>query len=162
VSQGANEDVLVTALARTAVAGSAPEELPLFRAMSEAYVRDPSSLEQGEGKDELLGFGVDVALTLVTPIALSVARDVAGFVVEQLRRRAREEGEGAIERLLERLGVGDGDKVAPTEPAATPLLSRDQLAHVRTLALEKALQLKLPTAKAELLADSLAGSLATA
>jgi hypothetical protein len=157
MSTGAAEDVLLERLARAGVEGAAPEELPLFPAMSEAYRNDPAALEARAGKDDPLGFGVDVALTLVTPIALTVARDVVGFVVEQLRQRAREQGEGAIDRLIERL-VGRDE----AEPAATPVLSREQLARVRTLALEKALQLKLPTAKAELLADSLAGSLATA
>lgn len=150
-------NALVTRLARAGVERAAPEELPLFPAMSEAYHRDPASLERGGGKDDVLGFGVDAALTLVTPIALAVARDVVGFVVEQLRKRAREEGESAIDRLVERL-VGRDEP----EPAGPPVLSREQLAHVRTLALEKALQLKLPLPKAELLADSLAGSLATA
>jgi len=45
---------------------------------------------------------------------------------------------------------------------ATPDLTEEQLEQVRALALEKAQQLKLAPDKAELLADSLVGSLATA
>ena len=152
----------VTALARAAVERAAPEELPLFHATSEAYLRDPSALKQkpGGGKDEMLGFGAEAAMLLVTPVALSVARDVLVFLGEQVRRVARKEGEGAIDRLVDRAAGRDDDAAAGAPP---PLdLTDEQLEQVRAHALEKALLLKLPAAKAELLADSLVGSLATA
>ena len=107
----AESDALVAALARATVEKVAPEELPLFRATSEAYFENPQALEQKGGKDEMLGFGVDAALLLVTPVALQVARDVIGFLGEQLRERAREQGEGAIDRVIARLvnrNGGDG------------------------------------------------------
>ena len=46
----------------------------------------------------MLGFGVDAAMVLMTPVVLQVAKDVIGFLGEQLRERAREQGEGAIDR----------------------------------------------------------------
>jgi hypothetical protein len=64
-----------------------------------------------------------------------------------------------------------GDDKADEAPAAAPPapdvaqaaeLTDEQLEEVRKLAIEKAKQLKLPKDKAELLADSLVGSLATA
>jgi hypothetical protein len=155
------DDARVTALARIAVERAAPEELPLFRATSEAYLRDPGSLEQRGGRDEMLGFGVEAAAVLVTPVALSVARDVLAFLAEQVRRVARTESEGAIDRLVDRV-AGRGEEDAESTAAAPAQLTDEQLAQVREHALEKALQLKLPAAKAELLADSLVGSLATA
>jgi hypothetical protein len=159
------DDARVTALARAAVERAAPEELPIFRATSEAYLRDPSALQRREGKDEMLGFGVDAAMVLVTPVALSVARDVLAFVGEQIRRVARKEGEGAVDALVDRVAGRDGDEAPePAAPAAAgPAgLTDEQLEQVRTLALEKAKLLKLSDAKAALLADSLVGSLATA
>jgi hypothetical protein len=153
----------VTALARAAVERTAPEELPLFRATSEAYLRDPAALGQRAGKDEMLGFGVEAAAVLVTPVALSVARDVLVFLGEQLRRIARTEGEGAIDRLVDRVAGRDDEEAETEAPTPAPLdLTDEQLEQVRALALEKARLLKLPDAKAELLADSLVGSLATA
>ena len=71
-----SDDALVEALARSAVEQVAPEELPLFRATSEAYFADPSSLEPGRSRDDMLGFGVDAALVLVSPVALQVAKEV--------------------------------------------------------------------------------------
>jgi hypothetical protein len=154
----AESDELVAALARATVEKAAPEELPLFRATSEAYLADPKSLEQSGGKDEMLGFGVDAAVMLLTPVALTVAKDVIGFLGEQLRQRAREHGEGAIDRLVARLVKSDGE----TEPAPELDLTDEQLEQVRALAIEKGRALKLSEERASLLADSLVGSLATA
>ena len=155
----ATPDDLVAELARATVERAAPEELPLFAPMSEAYLADPTALEPGKGRDEMLGFGVEAAAMLVTPVALQVARDVLGFLHEQLRERAREQGEGAIDRIIARL-VGKKDETAAAEPAAE--LTDAQLEQVRALAFEKARSLKLSDSRAELLADSLVGSLATA
>jgi hypothetical protein len=156
----ATPDDLVAALARATVERAAPEELPLFGPMSEAYLADPSALDDGKRRDAMLGFGVDAAVLLVTPVALQVARDVLGFLHEQLRERAREHGEGAIDRIIARL-VGKKDETPEAaEPAAE--LTDAQLEQVRALALEKARALKLSDERAALLADSLVGSLATA
>jgi hypothetical protein len=155
----ATPDDLVAALARATVERAAPEELPLFAPMSEAYLADPKALDGGKGRDEMLGFGVEAAAVLITPVALQVARDVLGFLHEQLRERAREQGEGAIDRIIARL-VGKKDAADAAEPV--PELTDAQLEQVRALALEKAKTLKLSDTKATLLADSLVGSLATA
>ena len=154
------DDERVAALARACVERAAPEELPLFRATCEAYLDDPRSLERrGGGKDDMLGFGVEAATILVTPVALSVAKEVLVYLGEQVRRVARSEGEEAVDRLVDRVSGGDADDAAAPEP---PQLTDEQLEQVRAVALEKALLLKLPDAKAQLLADSLVGSLATA
>ena len=153
----AETDALVAALARATVEKAAPEELPLFRATSEAYFTDPRALERRQGKDEMLGFGVDAAVLLVTPVALQVAKQVIDFLGQQLRERAREQGEGAIDRLIARL-VKPGEH----DPEPVPELTDEQLEQVRTLAIEKGRALKLSDERASLLADSLVGSLATA
>lgn len=157
----AQSDAVVAELARSAVERAAPEELPLFPATSEAYFADPSAVGRAGGRDEMLGFGVEAAAMLVTPVALQVAREVFDFVAAHLRKRAAEHGgeaiDGAVARLLHR-DKADGED----EAAAPPELTDEQLEQVRTIALEKARALRLPEAKAELLADSLVGSLATA
>ena len=157
----AADDALVATLARSAVERTAPEELPLFRATSEAYLRDPASLDARRSGDEMLGFGVDAALVLVTPVALSVARDIVSFLVAQARTQAHERGADAVDRLFDRLlGRKHGAGSEAGDGAAE--LSDEQLEQVRALALEKATLLELPEDKARLLADSLVGSLATA
>lgn len=153
----AESDALVAALARATVEKAAPEELPLFRATSEAYFSDPQALERGGGKEAMLGFGVDAAMMLLTPVALTVAKDVITFLGEQLRERARQQGEGAIDRIIARFVKSDGEKPAPELD-----LTDEQLEQVRALAIEKGRALKLSDERATLLADSLVGSLATA
>jgi len=153
----AESDALVAALARATVEKAAPEELPLFRATSEAYFEDPQALERGKGKDEMLGFGVDAAMVLMTPVVLQVAKDVIGFLGEQLRERAREQGEGAIDRVIARLVNRNGGE-GEAEPVEE--LTEEQLEQVRALAIKKGRALKLSDERATLLADSLVGSLA--
>jgi hypothetical protein len=155
----AKADDLVVALARASVERAAPEELPLFAATSEAYLADPSALDGGKQKEDVLGFGVDAAMVLVTPVALQVARAVVAMVTEKLKERAKEEGEGVLDRLLDRVLKPDEEK-----PAAEPVaeLTDEQLEQVRAVALEKARALRLSDEKATLLADSLVGTLATA
>jgi hypothetical protein len=152
------EDEAAAALARRAIAAAAPEELPLFRATSGAYFENPErTLTPRNGGDELLGFGAEAAMLLVTPIALDVAKAALTFVLARIRDAAADEAgstiDGAVGRLFGRLR---GDAAADIEP----VLSRDQLADVRRVARERALALDLPAAKADLLADSIVGSLA--
>jgi hypothetical protein len=118
---------------------------------------------------------------LITPIALTVAKDVLGFLRVQLKKQAEEHGDQAVDWFIDRLFRRKDEEPAASAPsdAAAPApapadtsapgvpdehveLTDEQLEQVREFALEKAKQLKLPDEKAELLADSLVGSLATA
>ena len=90
----------------------------------------------------MLGFGVDAALVLMTPVVLQVAKDVIGFLGEQLRERAREEGEGAIDRVIARLVNRNGGE-GEAEPVAE--LTDEQLEQVRALAIKKAGRSSSPT-----------------
>lgn len=154
-----DEDVgIAIELARGAVTRVAPEELPLFTATSEIYRADPGAVEAETQRDELLGFGGEIAMA-VTPIALSVAGAVTKFLLEQLRDVAGSESQDALHRLVRRLvggDGGDGDDAAPVP------LTRDQLREVRRVALERARRLAMPDAQAELLADAMVGGLVTA
>lgn len=167
-----SDDDLVVALARATVERAAPEEMVIFPAASEAYRdgQDPSKATRG---DPMLGFGVESAVILLTPIALTVAKDVLGFLRVQLKKHAEEGGDEAFDWLVKKL-LRRGEEKKPAEPGAdagsapeapapaAAELTDEQLEQVRELAIEKAKQLKLPKEKAELLADSLVGSLATA
>jgi hypothetical protein len=156
------DDELAVALARSAVERAAPEEMVIFPAASEAFLEgdDPSKRTRG---DPMLGFGVESAVVLLTPVALTVAKDVLGFLREQLKKQADEHGDEAFDWLVKKIfRRGDDTKDESPAAAAPAELTDEQLEEVRKLAIEKAKQLKLPKDKAELLADSLVGSLATA
>jgi hypothetical protein len=152
------ENDVVAALARQLIEDTAPQELPLFRTISTAYFHDPKSvLEPQQGKDEMLGFGGVAIVMLVTPVALEAAKSVIAFLIAQLKGSVEKETSDAIAQRVHRLF--HRDTTAAGEPQEAPL-TREQLARVRELALEKGRQLHLPEAQADLLADSMVGSLA--
>jgi hypothetical protein len=160
------DDELAVALARSAVERAAPEEMVIFPAVSEAFLegKDPSKQTRG---DPMLGFGIESAVVLLTPVALTVAKDVLGFLRTQLKRQADEHGDEAFDWVVRKLFRRDDDAedaatTTPPAPDESAELTDEQLEEVRRLAIKKAKQLKLPKEKAELLADSLVGSLATA
>jgi transglutaminase-like putative cysteine protease len=155
-------DELVAELAREAVATAAPQELPLFRAASRRYFEDPDGATRGtRGGDEVLGFGIEGAAILITPVALNIAKDVIRFLVDEITRTAKDEARPAIEGRVRRL-FRRGREAEPEPEEAPDALSDDQLGEVRRIALEKASLLQLPREQAELLADAMVGSLATA
>lgn len=157
------EDALVSEVARAAIAEAAPQELPLFAAASRRYFDDPDVVERaGHGKDEMLGFGVETAAILLTPVALCVAKTVVSFVAAEVARVTKEESRAVIQSRVRRLfrREADGDEAEADE--AVEGLSDDQLLEVRRVAVEKATTLGLPPDKAAILADAVVGGLATA
>lgn len=152
-------DAVVADLARQLVTRSAPQELPLFRATSEAYFADPEkTLERRRERDEMLGFGVEAAAILVTPIALDIAKQVALFLAAQFKEAAKKESGQAVGDFVRRLFNREEAKPEQGEP---PPLTPDQLTEVRRIAFERARQLRLSEDRAGLLADAVVGSLAT-
>jgi hypothetical protein len=149
---------LVCELARGVVADASPAELPLFRATSAAYMRDPQSvLEARRGREESLGFGVEAAVLLVTPAALQAARSVLEFLAAQVVGAAESETSDQVRRRVHELFSRD---VTPG-PAGTAL-SREQLERVRRIAFDAGIQAQLPEREANMVADSMVGRLALA
>lgn len=143
----------VTELARAVVAQAAPEELPLFGAMSRAYAADPGRTRTRSGGDEALGFGLAEAATLLTPIALLAAHQVARSLAEEFgKSMGRAAGSAVAERVA---------KLFRREPDA-PTLTQAQLARVHAIAVEVARAEKLAEARASRLADVLVSHLSGA
>ena len=155
------EDQFVTELAREQVAQIAPQELPLFRTTSRAYFKDPKKTLEGQaGKDEKLGFGLEAGVVFLTPVVLEVTKVVVAFLANEVLKSVQTESSGLIRDYVKRMFK----KFRPAEKeeqVKAPLLTFEQVTQVRKVAFERARQLDLPEAQAQLLADSLAGSLAT-
>lgn len=163
------QNQLVAALARDIVAGIAPQELPTFRAQSEAYFQDPAgALESQAAQEEMLAFGAGGAATFLTPAVLAVTTTVVNFAVEAVKESIKDESKeligDAVGKMFKKLqpeekkeGAGKKGK-EPELVALTP----DQLKKVRELAYGQALQLRLSESTAETLAESLVGSLVLA
>lgn len=155
-------DPAIAEVARDLVAQLAPQELPVFRANSQAYFTDPErALKSRAPKDDMLGFGAGEAVTFMTPVVLAVVTDVFGFLAAEIKKSIASEGAAAASDLIRRVFK----KFRGREPEAAdtaPPLRAEQIAQVRRLAFEKARQLKLSEPQAGLLADSLVGSLVSA
>jgi hypothetical protein len=150
-------DQLAAEIGRDIVSRAAPQELPLYRAISTAYLQSPSDISgKPMNKDEMLGFGVAEAVIYMTPVALPVLSCILKFLAEAIKSSVHDQ------HL-----VGDAlKKLFSKNKASTPLanapvcLTGDQLERVRKLAFEKARELNLKSKEASLLADSIVGSLA--
>jgi hypothetical protein len=159
----ATQHQLVADVARDLVSQVAPEEMPLFRATSEAYFKDPQQvLKEHMGKDDMLGFGTGEVMSLVTPVAVAVSVEVIRFVTEEVTTSFKAESAVVIAALVKSLFK----KYRPilereAKPTSSPL-TPEQLREVHAIALTKARQLKLSEAKAKTLADALVGDLVVA
>ena len=168
------ESALVEAVARRLLSQLAPEETPLFPALSRAYFAQPSPPAAGadEGQESLLGFGAAIPTTLITPVLLAVSARVLTFVGAQLSKGLEAESaplvRAALRGVFQRfLPPGDAGTAAGTASAATSEsgakpapLTRDQLGEVRDVALAEARRHRLPKAQAERLVDALVAELA--
>ncbi|HWO59984.1 MAG TPA: hypothetical protein VNO31_08120 [Umezawaea sp.] len=132
--------------ARSVVTDLAPDELALFEPVSRAYLRDPKKvLSDRERPGAVLGSGIDIAIALLSPVALGVAT----AVYEQLLDKA---GEAIVERggkLLKRV----------RRPKGAPVITADQLDGLRTLAIERAKELGVADDLAEKVGDALRATL---
>jgi hypothetical protein len=150
-------------VARDLVSQVAPEELPLFRATSEAYLKDPQRvLKEYTGKDEMLGFGTGEVLSLVTPVAVAVSVEVIRFVTGELKASFQTESSVFLAALVKSLFKKYRAALErEAQPTAVPLTS-EQLREIHAIALTKARQLKLSEDRAKTLADALIGDLVVA
>jgi hypothetical protein len=158
------DDTLVVELARSLVRDVAPQELPMFRASSALYLKDPGKAQQQRksGSDDLLGFGAGVDLTLITPVALAVATEVIKFLATEIARAAKSEASPIIQTQVRRLFSRLPGSIPEANPSKPPALTRQQLEQVRSIAYDTACRLNLSTDQARLLADSTIGGLAVA
>lgn len=153
---------LVADVSRDIIEQIAPDELVLFRATSEAYFKDPAkALKQQGGKDEMLGFGFEEAIPLLTPVVLAVTEQVVRYLAAAFAKAATDKSADMAAAGVRSLSM----KLHPTPGGASagpPPLTTSQLSEVRQVAMEKAQQLNLSEAQARLLADSMVGRLAVA
>jgi hypothetical protein len=147
---------LIIEISRDLIAQIAPQELPLFRAHSQAYFDDPAeALKQPVGEDGMLEFGVGDAVVFVTPIVLAIASEIVVFLSGEIRTSFAKQSADLVGDLVKKLF-----KRFRTEKEQPPALTDAQLAQVRKIAYQKARQLKIAEAQAALLADALVGGLA--
>jgi hypothetical protein len=154
----AEERDLATELARLALEQAAPEEIALFPETTADYFRDPQAAVRQSGRDEAVGFGLELAL--LTPYLLAVATAVVRWLSSLVQESVEDELRPRIGHLVHRLFRGAPDDDA--EAAAVAPLSPDQLHRLRDVAYARGIELGLDGSRASLLADSVVGRLVTA
>jgi hypothetical protein len=153
-----DQDQLIADWAHDIIAQTAPEELPLFRAKSVEYFKNPDkSLKGQKSKDNMLGFGAGEAVILVTPYVLTIATQVIKFVAEELSKALATQSTDAIGDIVKRIFQRPGKKQDDTTPIP---LTREQLTQIYHVAYQTALGLHLPDEKAKFLANATVGNLA--
>jgi hypothetical protein len=152
---------LIADVARDIVTQIAPQELPLFRATSTAYFKDSNKLSKRQaGRDEMLGFGIRETVPLLTPTVLFVMTGVVTFVTGAVKDPLVECDVNLINHRAKKMfkkfrfeGKNETNNPSP--------LTLQQIAHVRKLAYERFLQLKLYGAQANTLTDAVVATLVT-
>ena len=161
----APDRVLVEDLAKQVLADVAPEELAIFDETAEEYHQDPRGVLSAAGRDEAVGFGLDIAL--LTPYVLAMTGAVLTYLVNTVATAAKKESEPLIADWVHRLFRRDHGEQEPAQrgtedpPADTAAvrLSADEVEQVRKVALARAHDLELPDERARLLADAIVGGL---
>jgi len=157
-----DQNQLIADVARDIIAQTAPEELPLFRATSVAYFKNPEKiLKDQKRKDEILGFGPGEVVSLLTPTVLVVVTEVVTFVTAEVQKSIATESASIISELVKK----QFKRFQPEEKKEQNEVARltpEQIAQIRKRTYEKARQLKLSESQAGLLADSVVGSLVAA
>jgi len=163
------QKTLVVELSRDVVRRIAPEEIPIFQATSRAYFEDPDRVIEGtDDKQEMVSFGIPEVVNLLTPTVLGVVTEVIKVIaVDSTKTTSTTVIVAWFRRLLRRIfGTGastsNGAGAEGSEAARTklpPRLPPERLDQVRQVAFDKARQLQLDEARANLLADSIIGGL---
>lgn len=149
------DEQLVREIARSVVAQVAPEEMPIFTALSRAYFADPErSLSGDDSGDGLLGFGVDEVVAVVTPAVLEAVGVMVGCIaVQMMQRVAPRLVPQALRRALGIAGPPENDR--GTDELDEPVsFTTAQIAEFRG-AMEQSLRKgNIPPAKAESIIDA--------
>jgi len=134
---------LVAELARDLVGVIAPEELPLFAAMSKAWFADPARVQTNQG-DDVLAFGVAEAAALLSPVLLAAATAL-NYAGEELGRKVARGSVAWLREQLRHLFHRQESDVS---------LDTQQIAKVRAITLETARRFRIPKEKAKEIADA--------
>ncbi len=158
----APDRVLLEEFAKQVLAEVAPEELAIFDETAQEYHEDPRGVLSASGRDEAVGFGLDLAM--LTPYVLALSGPVLAYLLKTVGDAAKKESQPLIADWVHRLfRHGHGDQKADPDRQAEPdrpvTISPEEAAQVREVALARAHDLKLPDEKARLLADAIVGGL---
>lgn len=148
---------LVGELSRDMLSEVAPQELPLFRAASQTYFKNPNAAPR-IGGDDMLGFGAGETMSLFAPYVLPAVAEVVKYLAGEIKKAFGEESASLIgekvKSLFKKYRNPDDSK------NKVPPLTAEQLAQVQVIAMKEARRLRLSDKNTKLLANAITGSLA--
>jgi hypothetical protein len=155
----AGNTVLISDIASDVLADIAPQEVPIFPAISQAYFADPAgALKQLRSKDAALSFGVDPLSILLTPVVLHIVSEVFKVLTEAAKKAVEDglakEIPEVIKAMLKRFRLS-----GPSIPSP---LGKAQLVVIHEKVLLAAMKLRIPKAKADALANVVTAQLVIA
>lgn len=149
---------LIVDISEDVVAEIAKSELVVFPQLSEEYFLNPQkTLQHKSERGTPIEFGGTELVVLLTPIILDITKDV---IKDLLKDRVTKTGGSLIDKFLtflKQIFRKSDPKIKPK--VVIDSLTPEQIAQIRQQAFEKACALNLDVEKANLLADSLIGSL---
>jgi hypothetical protein len=145
---------LVQGLAAVVVEELEPDELAVFEETADEYFEDPQAVLDPKRRDEAVGFGLDAEL--LTPIVLAVAGPVVEYLTALVVEATGEGIKPTLVRMLRRM-LRIREVAAETPVPEPPLLTQQQVEHVRSIAYARACDVGLQEDRARLLADAVAG-----
>lgn len=147
---------LVSDIARDVLTEVAPDEVPIFVPASKAYFSDPSgALKQSRSKDHVLGFGMDALPIVLTPVVLHILSEVYEFLWG-IAKKAVAEG---LSKEISQIVRSMFRKFHSSDTDGPVVLTSEQLALIHANILTTAKKLRVPTHKAESLANSITAQL---
>jgi len=164
-----DHQALVSELSHAVLVQAAPEELVVFEETAQEYFADPDGTLRPQGRDEPVGFGLDLAL--LTPYVLAVATPVIQLIVSIVSDAVHSDSRSVLAPLVRRLlripdpaaPVAPGDSAAEAGGDTAPLsLTVDQARRIHGVALERGRSLGLTDDRASMLADAVVGGLVVA
>lgn len=144
---GQAADSFVRGIASATVGVLYPEESPFF----DELIAGPPGAPAGASGDSPLGFGLNEAVQVFTPLVWAAATALAGAL-------ATEAGNAVKAELGARLRTGLKRVLDPKQPAQTVVLTEAQLARVHQKALQQLAAFGVDNATAARIADALVGS----
>lgn len=154
VAVAPGDEALVTELASLVIERMAPDELAVVPLVARDYFADPAETLGSRGRDQALGFGLDLAL--MTPYALAVATPVVQYLGSLATSIAQDVVKDEAKPLVHDV-VRQMFRRRPQQPTAV-MLTPEQVDRVHERSYRIALALDMPDDQARLLADALAGT----
>ena len=139
----------------------APEELPELPEVATEFFAAPERMVGARGRDEALGFGVDLALMAPYVLALAgpVVSYLVGIVADGVKDAATPLVADRTRRLLRRDPPSAPAAPPSAPPSGLPVLAPGQARDIRERTRQYAESLGLPAPDAGMLADAVVGRL---